>query len=168
MAAQDVQETILYYYYYYYYYYYCPGTDKRRIWKKLENRVFHKNLFFQYFKWNWGGLGVSRVSAWTVRRRRHKFSRDLVLHDIRKCTFLKYWIFNVLEMVLKTFHFVPGLCRTPLLFIPRYLTNIFSKIFTRKRKTGIWVSKNPEFVSGSPPGGWFLFPEMIPPKKTSN
>ena len=28
-------------------------------------------------------------------------------------------------MALKTLHFVPGLSRTPLLFIPRYLTNIF-------------------------------------------
>ena len=32
-------------------------------------------------------------------------------------------------MVLKTFHFVPGLSRTPLLLIPRYLTNIFLEIF---------------------------------------
>ena len=69
---------------------------------KTENRVFHKNLFFQYFNWNWGGLGVSRVTARTVRRHKHKFSRDLVLHGIRKSTFRKYWNFNVLEMALKT------------------------------------------------------------------
>jgi hypothetical protein len=31
-------------------------------------------------------------------------------------------------MALKTFHIVQGLSRTPLLFIPRYLTNIFFEI----------------------------------------
>ena len=92
---------------------------------ELKNRFFHKNLFFHYFKWNWGGLGVSRVTARTIRTHRHNFSRDLVLHGIRKSTFREYWNFNVLEMVFKTFHFVPGLSRTPLLFIPRYFTNIF-------------------------------------------
>ena len=93
--------------------------------EKLKNRVFHKNMFFHYFKWNWGGLGVSRVTARTVRTHKHNFSRDLVLHGIRKSTFRKYWNFNVLEMAFKTLHFVPGLSRTPLLFIPRFLTNIF-------------------------------------------
>ena len=43
----------------------------------------------------------------------------------QKVHFSEYWNFNVLEMALKTFQFVPGLSRTPLLFIPRYLTNIF-------------------------------------------
>ena len=41
----------------------------------------------------------------------------------------KYWNFNVLEMVLKTFHFVPGLSRTPSLFTLRYLTNIFFQTY---------------------------------------
>ena len=57
-----------------------------------------------------------------------KFSADLVLHGIGKSTFQHFpvnWHFKVLEMALKTFHFVPGLSRTPLLFFPRYLTNIF-------------------------------------------
>ena len=37
--------------------------------------VFHKNCFFLYFKWNWGGLGVSRVTAPTVRCYLQIFSR---------------------------------------------------------------------------------------------
>ena len=42
---------------------------------------------------------------------------------------------NVLEMALKTFHIVPGLSRTALSFIPRYLTNIFSKHILQKEKS---------------------------------
>ena len=42
--------------------------------------------------------------------------------------------------------------------------HIFSKLFPRQIKTGIWVSENPGFVSGSPPGG-FSFPEMTPKQK---
>ena len=38
-------------------------------------------------------------------------------------------------MALKTFHFVPGLSRTPSLFFPRYLTNIFSKKKTKNQET---------------------------------
>ena len=136
--------------------------------KKLtKNRLFHKNLFFHYCKWYLWGLGVSRVTARTIRRRRHKFSADLVLHGIRKSTFRKYWNFNVLEMVLKTFHFVPGLSRTPLLFIfdisPTYFC---SNIFPRKIKTGIWVSENPGFVSVASRG--VLISRNDPPKKSSN
>ena len=63
---------------------------------------------------------MSRVTARTVRRHRHKVSADLVLHGIRKSTFRKYWNFNVLEMV-------------PLLFILRYFTNIFFKIVSRNK-----------------------------------
>ena len=40
--------------------------------------------------------------------------------------------------------------------------HIFSKIFPIKMKTGILVSENPEFVSGSPPGG--LYFQKWPPK----
>ena len=53
--------------------------------------------------------------------------QDLVLYGTRKSTFQHLtvnWNFNVLEMVFKTLHFVQGLSRTPLLFIPRYYTNI--------------------------------------------
>ena len=90
-----------------------PGTAaaiKLKNSKKLKKKLlFHNNLFFHYFKWY------------------------LVLHGIRKSTFLKYWNFNVVEMALKTFHFVPGLSRTPLLFILRYFTNIlFQKFFQWK------------------------------------
>ena len=117
------------------------GSYRAKKLQKTENQVFHKNCFFHYFKWNWGGLGVSRVTARTVRRRMDKFSADLVVHDIRKSTFRKYWNFNVLEMVLKTFHFVPGLSRTPLLFIPRYLANIIFENMCQKKISRIELLK---------------------------
>ena len=37
--------------------------------------VFHKNRFFHYFKWNSWGLGVSRVTAPTIRSYLQIFSR---------------------------------------------------------------------------------------------
>ena len=37
-------------------------------------------------------------------------------------------------MTFKTFHIVQGLSRTPLLFIPRYLTSRFFKIILQKNK----------------------------------
>ena len=52
-------------------------------------------------------------------------------------------------MALKTLHFVPGLSRTPLLFIPRYYTNIFFENILQKTKISridnlkIWKSKKP-------------------------
>ena len=75
------------------------------------------------------------------------FSRilaDLVLHGIRKSTFQHLtvnWNFNVLEMTLETFHFVPGLSRTPLLYIPRYPTNICSR---KSRESEIWKPESPK------------------------
>ena len=56
------------------------------------------------------------------------FLQDLVLLDVRKSTFQHLTVksnLNVLEMALKTLHFVQGPSRTLLLFIPRYRTNIF-------------------------------------------
>ena len=75
--------------------------------------------------------------------------QDLVLHGIRKSTFQHLtvnWNFNVLEMALKTLHFVQGLSRTPLLFIPRYLTNIFFEniVQQKKRESVIRKSGNPK------------------------
>ena len=52
--------------------------------------------------------------------------------------------FNVLEMALETRHFVQVLSRTPLLFIPRYLTNIiFENNFQKKIEN--WKSENLKF-----------------------
>ena len=65
-----------------------------------------------------------------------ELSPDLVLHGIRKSTFQNLtvnWNLNVLEMALKAFHIVHALSRTPLLFIPRYLTNIFPERFLRNK-----------------------------------
>ena len=72
---------------------------------------------------------MSGGSARTIRRYSVELWQDLVLHGIRKSTFQHLtinWNFSVLEMALKTLHFVQGPSRTPVLFIPRYLTNIFS------------------------------------------
>ena len=69
------------------------------------------------------------------------FSRTLAgsgLTRLRKTTFRHLtvnWNFNVLEMALKTFHIVQGLSTTPLLFIPRYLTNIFFEHILQKGKS---------------------------------
>ena len=58
-------------------------------------------------------------------------------------------------MALKTIRFVQGLSRTPLLFIPRYLTNMFSKYMLQKTKISriknpkIWKSKNPGSLTGA-------------------
>jgi len=71
---------------------------------------------------------VSGRSAWSIRNFSLELWQDLVLLDVRKSTFHHLtvnWNLNVLEMAFKTLHFVQGLSRTPLLFIPRYLTNIF-------------------------------------------
>ena len=73
---------------------------------------------------------MSGRSARSIRNFSLELWQDLVLLDIRKSTFQHLtvnWNLNVLEMALKTLHFVQGLSRTPLLFIPRYLTNIFRK-----------------------------------------
>ena len=80
-----------------------------------------------------------------------KVSADLVVHGVRKSTFLHFpvnWHFEVVEMVLKTLHIVPGLSRTPLLFIPRYLTNLFFESISQQKISiiellVIWNFKNP-------------------------
>ena len=51
-------------------------------------------------------------------------------------------------------HFVPGLSRTPLLFIPRYLANICSKK-NGKRKFEKWKSEN--IKNRSWKVSWFVF-----------
>ena len=65
------------------------------------------------------------------------------------------WNFNVLEMALKTLHIVQGLSRTPLLFIPRYYTNIFFKNILQKEKLENRKSENlkiqkPRFTNRNP------------------
>ena len=80
---------------------------------------------------------MSGGSARTIRRYSVELWQDLVLHGIRKSTFQHLtvnWNFNVLEMASKTLHIVQGLSRTPLLFIPQYLTNMFFKNMLQKEK----------------------------------
>ena len=81
----------------------------------------------------------------------HNFSlelwQDLVLLDVGKSTFQHLtvnWNFNVLEMALKTLHFVQGLSRTPLLFIPRYLTNKMFTHILQKENLDNRKSENPK------------------------
>ena len=126
--------------------------------KKLKNRVFHKNCFFHNSGWNWGGLGVSGRIARSIRNFSLELWQDLVLLDVRKSTFQHLtvnWNFNVLEMALKTLHFVQGLSRV----FPGHLYYLFldisptyfSKIFSQKKKSReskIWkseISKKPGY-----------------------
>ena len=76
--------------------------------------------------------GVSGGSARSILARNFSVElwQDLVLHGVRKSTLQHFPVnghFNILEVTIKTLHFVQGLSRTPLLFVPRYLTNIFSE-----------------------------------------
>ena len=101
---------------------------------------------------------MSGGSARSIRNCSLELWQDLVLHGIRKSTFQHLtvnWNFNVPEMAFKTVYFVQGLSRTPLLFIPRYLTNtIFENILQKdkSRESKIWKSENPKtgFTNRSP------------------
>ena len=68
----------------------------------------------------------------------------------------QYWYI----LASRTLHIVQGLSRTPLLFIPWYLTNIFSgNMFgeNKNRKFEIWKSENPKiwlWPIGSQIGKW--------------
>ena len=90
--------------------------------------VFRKNCFFLYFWIELGGFGGFREVRTGRTVLPGKFSADLVVYGVGKSTFQHFpvnWHFKVVEMASKTLHFLQGLSRTPLLFIPRYFTNIF-------------------------------------------
>ena len=87
---------------------------------------------------------MSGRSARSIRRHSLELWQDLVLHGIRKSTFRKYWNFNVIEMALKTLNFVQGLSRTPLLFIPRYYTNIIFENMLQTEKISRIDNNRPE------------------------
>ena len=77
-----------------------------------------------------------------------KFQPNLVVHGVRKSIFQHFpvnWHFNVVEMALETLHFVQGLSRTPLLFIPRYLTNLFFENIFQKQNLENRQSENLKF-----------------------
>ena len=104
------------------------------------------------------GRGEELPQIQSMRNFSLELSQDLVLLDVRKSTFQHLtvnWNLNVLEMALKTIHFVQGLSRTPLLFVPRYLTTRFPKNILQKKKTSrienleIWKSKNPGSLTGA-------------------
>ena len=88
---------------------------------------------------------MSGGSALTIRRHSVELWQDLVLHGIRKSTLQHLtanWNFNVLEMASKTVHIVKGLSRTPLSFIPLYLTNIIFEIISQKENIEYRTSEN--------------------------
>ena len=131
----------------------------RHLLVNLGKSSFSQKQFFGNSGWNWGGLGVSGRSARSIRRHSVELWQDLVLHGIRKSTFQHLtvnWNFNVLEMVFKTFHIVQGLSRTPLVFIPRYPTNIFPESISQKSKIsriGNLEIQKPRFTNRSPDFG---------------
>ena len=101
---------------------------------------------------------MSGRTARTIRNFSLELWQVLVLHGIGKSTFQHLtvnWNLKVLEMALKTIHFVQGLSRTPLLFIPRYITNIFFKHILQQQKISrignlkICKSKNPGSLTGA-------------------
>ena len=117
---------------------------------------------------------MSGESARSTRNFSLELWQDLVLlvHGVRKSTFQHLtvnWNFNVLELVLKTLHFVQGLSRTPLLCIPRYLTNIFFQNMLQQKKISridnlkTWKSKNPGSLTGAQCslGGPFTPPRLF-------
>ena len=67
-----------------------PFTNPRGP-KKLKNSFFHKNLFFDNFKWYLGGLGVSGGMAWTIRCDSLELWRGLVLHGMGEVDFHVFW-----------------------------------------------------------------------------
>ena len=87
---------------------------------------------------------MSGRSARSIRNFSLELSQDLVLPNVGQVDFhdfRKYWNFNVQEMALKTFRFVQGLSRTPLLFSSISHRHIFQKYVATKtnienRKSG--------------------------------
>ena len=80
---------------------------------------------------------MSGRSARSIRNFFLGLSQDVVLLDVRNSTFQHLTVnlnFKVLEMAPHTLHFEQGLSRTPLLFIPRYLTNIIFETISQKQK----------------------------------
>ena len=63
------------------------GPKNNKNCEKLKNRLFHKKRFFDNFKLNVGGLGVSGGMAWTVRTDSLEVWRDLVLHGMGEVDF---------------------------------------------------------------------------------
>ena len=63
------------------------GPKNSKNLEQLKNRLFHKNRFFDNFKLNMGGLGVSGGMAWTMRTDSLELWRDLVLHGMGEVDF---------------------------------------------------------------------------------
>ena len=105
---------------------------------------------------------MSGRSARTIRNFSLELSQDLVLLDIRKSTFQHLtinWNLNVLEMALKTLHFVQGLSRTPLVFFSsishhQNFQNYFAKTKNlENRKSENLQIQKPRFTNKCPASG---------------
>jgi hypothetical protein len=113
------------------------GSYRAKKQQKTEKSIFPQKLFFfTILNGICEGLGVFRVTARTIGNLSLKLSQDLVLPNVGQVDFhdfRKYRNVNVLELALKTLRFVQGLSRTPLLFIPRYLTTRISKTIPQRK-----------------------------------
>jgi len=109
--------------------------------KKTEG---HEKLDFLTPYGNWWSFDKTEMSGNTLRNFIDPGSPMFCLTNSSNLYFLWFtvnWHFNVLEMAIQTFHICQGLPRTPLLFIPRYLTNICFNLI---------LQKNENLVNGTP------------------
>ena len=67
------------------------GPKNIKNWRKTGNSIFSQNRFFDNFKLNMGGLGVSGGMAWTMRTDSLEVWRDLVLHGMGELDFHVFW-----------------------------------------------------------------------------
>ena len=76
--------------------------------EKLKNRLFHKNKFFNNFKLNMGGLGVSGGMAWTMRTDSLEVWRDLVLHGMGEVDFIAWptWTYEYNQLIFRKMTFL--------------------------------------------------------------
>ena len=111
--------------------YFVPARSKNWIFM-----VFHKNWFFHYFKRNSGGLGVSRVTAPTIRSYMQIFSRfGLAWHrKVNFSTFSGKLTFQSTRNGPQNLPFCPGPLQDTFIIFPRYLTNMFFENMFNKTK----------------------------------
>ena len=143
--------------------------ENRKI-KKPYIKVVRDSCLWDSGRWEWWEIILGWIPV--------KFSRHLTLQNLRNMNFLvissilgrsqrkvndlptspnnQFWCHFIRnrmeELVPLNWNFAPRTLKPK-----KELTNLFSNsVFCE-----IWVSKNPGFVPGSPPGG-FIFPEMTP------
>ena len=117
---------------------------------------FSQKLFFHNFKWNSGGLGVSRKTAPTVRCYLQSFSRfgGTWGQKVHFTTFSSKLTFQCTRNGPQNLPFCPGLSRTPLLFSSISNHQIFQKDFAKtnleNRQSGNLKIQKPRFTNRIP------------------